>query len=56
MYDLELDKVIAKIKELDAKRVLLQLPDGMRPFAVQLVEAINKATGANVFGPVCGFR
>jgi 2-(3-amino-3-carboxypropyl)histidine synthase len=40
---------MSKVKELDAKRVLLQLPDGMRPFAVQLVEAINSSTGANVF-------
>ncbi|MBC8462946.1 diphthamide biosynthesis enzyme Dph2 [Candidatus Bathyarchaeota archaeon] len=49
MYDLELDRVISKVSELDASRVLLQLPDGMRPFAVQLVSAINKATGASVF-------
>lgn len=49
MYDLELDKVIAKIQELEAKRVLLQLPDGMRPFAVQLVNGINGVTGAQVF-------
>lgn len=49
MYDLELDVVISKIKEIDAKRVLLQLPDGMRPFAVQLVSAIKEATGSMVF-------
>ena len=49
LYDLELDVVISKVSELGASRVLLQLPDGMRPFAVQLVSAINKATGAIVF-------
>jgi hypothetical protein len=49
LYDLELDKVIAKIQELEAKRVLIQLPDGMRPFAVQLVNGINGVTGAQVF-------
>lgn len=49
LYDLELDKVISKIEESGAKRVLLQLPDGMRPFAVQMVDAINKATDATVF-------
>ncbi len=48
LYDLELDVVISKVSELGASRVLLQLPDGMRPFAVQLVSAINKATGASV--------
>ncbi len=49
LYDLELDRVISKVSELGASRVLLQLPDGMRPFAVQLVSAINEATGASVF-------
>ncbi len=49
MYDLELDRVVSEIKERDAGTVLLQLPDGMRPFAFQLVEAIEKSTGANVF-------
>lgn len=49
LYDLELDRVISKVSELNASRVLLQLPDGMRPFAVQMVSAINKATGASVF-------
>lgn len=49
LYDLELDRVISKVSEMDASRLLLQLPDGMRPFAVQLVSAINKATGASVF-------
>lgn len=49
MYDLELDRVVSEISERKARRVLLQLPDGMRPFALQLVEAIEKATDANVF-------
>lgn len=49
LYDLELERVIAKVSELGASRVLLQLPDGMRPFAVQMVSAISKATGASVF-------
>ena len=49
MYDLELDRVIKKIKDMEAKRVLLQLPDGMRPFAVQMVNAINMGTDAKVF-------
>ena len=49
MYDLELDRVVSEIKNRDAAKVLLQLPDGMRPFAFQLAEAIEKATGASVF-------
>jgi 2-(3-amino-3-carboxypropyl)histidine synthase len=48
MYELELERVIAEIKKMDAKRVLLQLPDGMRPFAFQIAELIRKATSAQV--------
>lgn len=49
MYDLELERVVSEITEREAKKVLLQLPDGMRPFAYQMVEAIEKAAGATVF-------
>lgn len=48
MYDLELERVSAEIKERGAARVLLQLPDGMRPFAFQIAEYIRKATAAEV--------
>ena len=49
MYNLELDRVISTIKERKAERVLLQLPDGLRPIANELVKAIENATGATVF-------
>jgi len=49
LYDLELERVVSEITEREAKKVLLQLPDGMRPFAYQMVEAIEKAAGATVF-------
>jgi 2-(3-amino-3-carboxypropyl)histidine synthase len=49
LYDLELERVVSEIKKRGAGKVLLQLPDGMRPFAYQLVEAVEKATGATVF-------
>ncbi|MCW4011928.1 MAG: diphthamide biosynthesis enzyme Dph2 [Candidatus Bathyarchaeota archaeon] len=49
MYDLELERVVSEIKERKANKVLLQLPDGMRPFAYQLVDAIEKSTDATVF-------
>lgn len=48
MYDLELDLVTSEIMEQGAQKILLQLPDGMRPFAFQLVEAIERATDATV--------
>lgn len=49
MFDLELEKVIAQIKERDAKRVILQLPDGLKSRAHELVASIEKETGAVAF-------
>jgi 2-(3-amino-3-carboxypropyl)histidine synthase len=49
LYELELERVASEIKERNAVNVLLQLPDGMRPFALQLVDAIEKSTGTNVY-------
>jgi 2-(3-amino-3-carboxypropyl)histidine synthase len=48
MYELELERVAKEIKLHRANRVLLQLPDGMRPFALQLVSALREATGAQI--------
>ena len=46
---MELERVVSEIRERKASKVLLQLPDGMRPFALQLVEGIEESTGVNVF-------
>ena len=48
MYELELERVAAEIKKRGARKVLLQLPDGMRPFAFQMAEYIRKATPSEV--------
>jgi 2-(3-amino-3-carboxypropyl)histidine synthase len=48
MYELELERVTAEIKKRGAKRVLLQLPDGMRPFAFQIADYLRKATPVEV--------
>jgi 2-(3-amino-3-carboxypropyl)histidine synthase len=48
MYNLELERVYTVIHKLNAKRVMLQLPDGMRPFAVKIVNSIQEKTGTNV--------
>lgn len=48
MYELELDRVVEEIKRRGARRVLLQLPDGMRPFAFQMAEFIREATPCEV--------
>lgn len=42
LYDFELDRVIAEINYKKAQKVLIQLPDGLRPYAFQLAEKIQK--------------
>lgn len=47
MFDLELDKVIGEVKKRQAKKILLQLPDGMKHRADVVVDEIEKQTGAH---------
>lgn len=57
-YDLRIDEIIAKIEETKAKRVLVQLPDGLKPYAKDIQEEIKKKFpdvelffwGASAFG------
>jgi diphthamide biosynthesis enzyme Dph1/Dph2-like protein len=48
-YDLELDRVTAEINKSKAKRVCIQLADGLKPKAKEIQEAIEKNTNADVF-------
>lgn len=41
-YDLELDKIVVRIKKQKARRVLLQFPDGLKPYAVTIAEELEK--------------
>jgi len=43
-YDLELEKIISKIKKSKAKLVLLQFPDGLKPYATAVVDFLEKYT------------
>jgi len=45
-YDLELDKVISEIKKNKAKLVLLQFPDGLKPYATVVVDYLQENTKA----------
>ncbi len=49
LYNLELEKIIQKIKEKKAKNVLIQLPDGLKPEAETIVQEIQKKTDAHTF-------
>jgi 2-(3-amino-3-carboxypropyl)histidine synthase len=46
MYSLELDRLITTIKEKGAKNVMIQLPDGLKPQADDILDAIEYNTEA----------
>jgi len=46
MYDLETDRLIARIKEKGHKTILIQLADGIKPRAAEVVDKIRKETDA----------
>lgn len=41
-YELELDKIIKKIKKDKCKNVLLQFPDGIKPYAAIIVDELER--------------
>lgn len=47
-YDLELGKVVQEIKQVEAKLVCIQLPDGLKPEAARIVKKIESETSAKV--------
>lgn len=46
MYDLELIKVVKEIKKNRSKKVCIQLPDGLKDKALEIVNFIEKNTNA----------
>ncbi|MBD3262136.1 MAG: hypothetical protein GF334_10810 [Candidatus Altiarchaeales archaeon] len=48
-YDLNLMNAASEIKKKKARRVLIQLPEGLRPYATQIVDTLEKDTDATVF-------
>ena len=46
IYDLELNRIIKEIKNSKAKRVLLQFPDGIKPYATVIASEISEKTSA----------
>lgn len=41
-YDLELERLFSEIERTKAKRVLVQLPDGLKPLANNILSTIKK--------------
>ena len=48
-YDYELGVVIEKINKSRARKVMIQLPDGLKIDADEIVDEIEKKTKAEVF-------
>ena len=59
MYKLELQQLISEIKKQKAKQVLIQLPDGMKHKADQVVDAVEEQTESTpscvggIISPTC---
>src|SRR5881275_750936 len=49
MYDLEEDRLVAEITDRGARRLLVQLPDGLKNEGPRLASLIREKTGAEVF-------
>lgn len=47
-FNLELEKAVKEIKRLKAKRVLIQLPDGLKPKAMEISDFLEKNTKAKI--------
>lgn len=47
-YDLELDKVVKEIKKNKAKRVCIQIPDGLKPKATTIAKELKEKTSAEI--------
>jgi len=43
-YNLELDKIVSKVNKEKVKKVLIQLPDGLKPAATEIVDYLEEAT------------
>ena len=46
-YDLELEKTVQEIKKRNAKRVLIQLGEGLKPRAIEIQDYIQREIGEN---------
>jgi len=47
-YDLQLDNIVKEIKKVKAKIVLLQFPDGLKPYATSVADYLSEQTKGKV--------
>lgn len=48
-YDLELARIIETIKKEKARKILLQFPDGMKPYATLIADELEKQLPKTTF-------
>lgn len=40
-YNLEIEKIIKEINKIKAKKILLQLPDGLKPLSLEIIRELK---------------
>jgi 2-(3-amino-3-carboxypropyl)histidine synthase len=48
-YDIHMDKIVKTIKKEKVKNVLLQFPDGMKPYSTVISKEIENISGCKCF-------
>ena len=48
-YDLELEKLVEQVKKNDNKKVVLQLPDGLKYYTKEILDYLNKEAPETLF-------
>ncbi len=49
IYELEIDKIIGNIKRQRARKILLQFPEGMKPYSDVIADEIESRAGCECF-------
>jgi len=49
IYELEIPKIVRQIKQKKARKVLLQFPEGMKPYSTVIADEIEKNCNCQVF-------
>ncbi len=47
-YELKLEEIVNEIKTQKPKSVLLQFPDGLKPYALEIADFLEEKTGAKI--------
>jgi len=49
IYELEIPKIVKTIKQKKAKKILLQFPEGMKPYSTTIAKEIENKTDSKCF-------